>query len=259
MRKVTRKMRKDWGTVLFLPTQDTREWEAGYSPVPNFIPWTGFWGSRRGRVPPWQQKKNGKNLEEGENQEKRGKKIRKKRKNREGSFSLPLLTDRAGCATALSKIITLRCLMIFEPALGLKMLVISHQKFQSWGNYYVLLKRCGMGPWLVLVSHCFRESVVATCKIGSFLCSLDNLLQKNLIFLFFGNQISKWRSFEKRAIFDLLFTLFRHQGKVTKIPSAHISLTYIHAFCSPYWLFLPYQFWKKNTNLSDTVSLWYES
>ena len=72
------------------------------------------------------------------------------------------------------------------------------------------------------------------CKIGSFLCTLDNLLQKNVIVLFFGNQMSKWRSFEKRAIFDLLFTFSSHQGKVTKIPSAHISNTYIHEFCSPY-------------------------
>ena len=102
-----------------------------------------------------------------------------------------------------------------------------------------------MGPWLVLISPCFRENVVATCKIGSFLCSLDNLLQKNVIVLFFRNQISKRRSFENRAIFDLLFTFFSHQGKVTKIPSAHISLTYIHVFCSPHWLFLPYHFWKK--------------
>ena len=102
-----------------------------------------------------------------------------------------------------------------------------------------------MGPWLVLVSPCLRENVVATCKIGSFLCRLYNLLQKNVIVLFFGNQISKWHSFEKMAIFDLLFAFFSHQGKVTKIPSAHISLTYIQVFCSPYWLFLPYQFWKK--------------
>ena len=106
-------------------------------------------------------------------------------------------------------------------------------------------KGCGMGPWLVLVSPCFRENVVATCKIGSFLCSLDNLLQKNVIVFFFGNQIAKWCSFEKGAIFDLLFTFFSQQGKATKIPSAHISLTYIYVFCSPYWLFLPYQFWKK--------------
>ena len=95
-----------------------------------------------------------------------------------------------------------------------------------------------MGPWLVLVSPCFRENVVATCKIGSFLCSLDILLQKNVIVLFFEDQISKWRSFEKKkAIFDLLFTFSSHQGKLQKIPSAHISNTYIHVFCSPYSLF----------------------
>ena len=115
-----------------------------------------------------------------------------------------------------------------------------------------------MGPWLVLLSPCFRENVVATCKIGSFLCSLDNLLKKNVIVFFFGNQISKWRSFEKRAIFDLLSTFFSHQGKVTKIPSAHISLTYIHLFCSLYWLFCLTNF-EKNTNLSGMVSLWYDS
>ena len=88
-------------------------------------------------------------------------------------------------------------------------------------------KGCGMGPWLVLVSPCFRENVVATCKIGSFLCSLDNLLQKNVILLFFGNQISKWRLFEKRAILDLLFTFSSHQGKVTK-NSFSTYLTHIH-------------------------------
>ena len=42
-----------------------------------------------------------------------------------------------------------------------------------------------MGPCLVLVSPCFRENVVATCKIGSFLCNLDNLLQKNVIVFLF--------------------------------------------------------------------------
>ena len=116
-----------------------------------------------------------------------------------------------------------------------------------------LFKGCGMGPWLVLVSPCFREKVVATCKIGSFLCSLDNLLQKNVIVLFFGNQISKWRSFEKRAIFDLLFTFFSHQGKVTKIPSAHISHTYTY-FAHPIDFFaLPIL--KKKNEFTHTVSL----
>ena len=90
-------------------------------------------------------------------------------------------------------------------------------------------------PLLVLVSPCFRENIVVTCKIGSFLCSLDNLLQNNVIVFFFGNQISKWRSFEKKgAIFVLLSHFLVTRGKVTKIPSAHNSLTYKHVFCSPY-------------------------
>ena len=88
-----------------------------------------------------------------------------------------------------------------------------------------------MSPLLVLVSPCFRENVVVTCKIvfvcggegvwgwfcvwvcvgvcmwGVYMCvggcvySLDNLLQKNLNVFFFVNQISKWRSFEKKGYF----------------------------------------------------------
>ena len=63
-----------------------------------------------------------------------------------------------------------------------------------------------MGPLLVIVSLCFRENAVDACTIGSFLCSLDNLLQKNVIVFFFGNQISKWRLFEK----GLFLTYFSH-------------------------------------------------
>ena len=96
-------------------------------------------------------------------------------------------------------------------------------------HFFAVLKGCGMGAWLVLVSPCFRENVVATCKIGSFLCSLDNLLQKNVIVLFFGNQISKWRSFEKGAIFDLLFTFSSHQGKVTNFLQ-HISHSHSYTY-----------------------------
>ena len=42
-----------------------------------------------------------------------------------------------------------------------------------------------MGTLFVLVFPCFRENVVVTCKIGSFMYSLDNLLQKNVIVTFF--------------------------------------------------------------------------
>ena len=113
---------------------------------------------------------------------------------------------------------------------------------------------------LFLFPLVYRENVVATCKIGSFLCCLDTLLQKNVIVLFFENQISKWRSFEKRASFDLLFTFSSHQGKVTKILSAHMSLTFIHIFCSPYWLFYFTNFEKKIRIYQPcTVSFWNES
>ena len=60
----------------------------------------------------------------------------------------------------------------------------------------VPFKGRGMGPWLVLVSPCFRENVVATCKIGSFLSSFDNLLQKNVrVFVLFF-----WKSSFKMAL-----------------------------------------------------------
>ena len=72
----------------------------------------------------------------------------------------------------------------------------------------IVFKGCGMGPWLVLVPSCFMENVVAACKIGSFLCSLDYLLQKNVIVFFFRNQISKWRSFEKKGYFRPTFHIF---------------------------------------------------
>ena len=91
-----------------------------------------------------------------------------------------------------------------------------------------------MGPWLVLVSPCFRENVVATCKIGSFLCSLDNFLQKNVIVFFLEIKFQNGAHLKKGLLLTYFFTFLSHQGKVTNIPSAHISLTYIHIFCSPY-------------------------
>ena len=110
------------------------------------------------------------------------------------------------------------------------------------------VKGCGMGTMFVLVSPCFMENVVVTCKIGSFLCSLDNLLQKNVIVFIFGNQISKWRSFEKRAIFVQKFL-------------QHISHSHTYRyFAHPIDFFCLTNFEKKKkTNLSGLVSFWYES
>ena len=64
------------------------------------IQWRSHWGGKGGRVPPLTAKKMPKI---GKNQEKIGKnsgKIGKKRQtDRDVSFTLPLLTDRAGYAT----------------------------------------------------------------------------------------------------------------------------------------------------------------
>ena len=61
--------------------------------------WHSHRGVKGGRVPPLIAKNLPKiRKKEGENQEKR-EKISKKRTNWEGSFTLPLLTDRAGYAT----------------------------------------------------------------------------------------------------------------------------------------------------------------
>ena len=108
------------------------------------------------------------------------------------------------------------------------------------------LNGCGMVLLLVLVSPCFRETVVVTCKIGSFLCSLDNLLKKNVIVFFFENQISKWRSFEKKkAIFDLLFTFLVIREKLQKFLQ-HISHSHTYMyFAHPIVFFCLTNFEKK--------------
>ena len=133
---------------------------------------------------------------------------------------------------------------------------------QGWTKCFLsqeqCFKGCGMGTLFVLVSPCFRENVVVTCKIGSFLCSLNNLLQKKVCCFFFGNQISKWRSFEKRAIFDLLFTFFSHQGKLKKFLQ-HISHSHTYMYFAHPTDFICLTNFEKNTNLSGMISLWYES
>ena len=95
---------------------------------------------------------------------------------------------------------------------------------------FALFKGCGMGPWLELVSPCFRENVVATYKIWSFLRSLDNLLQKNVIVFFF------WKSNFKMALIwkkKTILTNFSHflvtREKLQKILQ-HISHSHTYTY-----------------------------
>ena len=93
-----------------------------------------------------------------------------------------------------------------------------------------------------------------------FLCSLDNLLQKNVIGFFFGNQISKWRSFEKKGLFLTYFSHFLVTREKLQKFLQHISHSHTYMyFAYPIDFFYLTNFEKKNTNLSGMVSLWYDS
>ena len=121
-----------------------------------------------------------------------------------------------------------------------------------------------MGPLLVLVSPCFRENAMVTCKIVSFLCRVDNFLLKNVIvsffFSFFWNQISKWRSFEKKAILTYLVIFFSHQGKAQKFLQHMSHLRTYTYFAHPIDFFCPSQFCKNcKFIMSCMVSLWCNS
>ena len=83
-----------------------------------------------------------------------------------------------------------------------------------------------MGPWLVLVSPCFRGNVVATCKIGAFLCSLDNLLQKNVVVLFFGIKFQNNAHLKKKGLFLTYFSHFLVTREQLQKFLQHISQTH---------------------------------
>ena len=115
-----------------------------------------------------------------------------------------------------------------------------------------------MGTLFVLVSPCFRENVVVTCKIVSFLCSLDNLLQKNVLLFSFLKIKFQNGAHLKKGLFLTYFSHFLVTRESYK-NSFSTYLTHIHTcILLTVLTFLPYQFWK-STNLSGMVSLWYES
>ena len=71
-----------------------------------------------------------------------------------------------------------------------------------------VLKGCGLGTLFVLVSPCFRGNVVVIYKIRSFLCSLNYLLQKNVIVFFFRKSNFKMALFGKKELFLTFFSHF---------------------------------------------------
>ena len=109
-------------------------------------------------------------------------------------------------------------------------------------------KGCGMGPWLVLVSSCFRENVVATCKIGCFCVVYIIYFRKTVLFSFLEIKFQNGAHLKKGLYFDLLFTFFSHQGKLQKFLQ-HISHSHTNTyFAHSIDLFCLTNF-EKNTNL----------
>ena len=105
-----------------------------------------------------------------------------------------------------------------------------------------MVKGTQMRPLLALVSLCFRENVNVTCKIVSFLCSLDNFLLKNVIVFFVENDISKWHSIEKGAILNY-FSHFLVTRETTQKYLQRTYPTYIHiSILLTLLTFLPSQF-----------------
>ena len=111
---------------------------------------------------------------------------------------------------------------------------VLQQKGERMYAIYHIFKGCGMGTLFVLVSPCFRENVVVTCKIGSFLRSFDNLLQKNVIVFLLEIKFQNGAQL-KKGLFLTYFSYFLVTWeKLQKFLQHHISLPYIHVFCSPY-------------------------
>ena len=106
------------------------------------------------------------------------------------------------------------------------------------------IKGCGMGTLFVLVSPCFRENVVVTCKIVSFLCSLDNLLQKNVTVFFLEIKFQNGAHL-KKGLFLTYFSQFLVTGESYKNSySTYILHTYMY-FAHPIDLFCLTNFEKK--------------
>ena len=86
-----------------------------------------------------------------------------------------------------------------------------------------------MGSWLVLVSPCFRKNVVATFKTGSILCSLDNLLQQNVL-LSFSEIKFKNGAHLKKGLFLTYFSHFLFTREKLQIFLQHISHSHTYTY-----------------------------
>ena len=119
-----------------------------------------------------------------------------------------------------------------------------------------------MGPLLVLVCPCFRENVIVTCKIVSFLCSWDNFLLKNVIVFFLSIKFQNGAHLKKRLFLTYFSQFLVTRGKTQKFIQ-HISHLHTYTYFAHPIDFLSFLFFLTNfakiKNLSCMVYLWCDS
>ena len=117
----------------------------------------------------------------------------------------------------------------------------------SW-QQYIWLPWCLFGA---ISGLCPGSWIVPGQKSAWWFCC-EHPQERNLsyvhwpfIFVFWKSNFKMALIWKKKGYFGPTFHIFSLQGKDTKFPSVHISLTYIHTHILPtYWHFLPYQFCK---------------
>ena len=107
--------------------------------------------------------------------------------------------------------------------------VVNYCHLTKYHVSVIVFKGCGMGPWLVHVSPCFRGNVVATCKIESFLCSLDNLLPKKVIVFFLKIKFQNGAHL-KKGLFLTHFSYFLFTREKLQTFLQHISHSHTYTY-----------------------------
>ena len=97
-----------------------------------------------------------------------------------------------------------------------------------------------MGPLRILVCPCFGENVIVTCKIVSFLRSLDNFVLKNVIVFFLEIKFQNGAHLrKKKAILNYFSPFLVTREKTKKLLLAYIHtrilLTLLNFFALPIW------------------------
>ena len=107
-------------------------------------------------------------------------------------------------------------------------LLFNCKKTKKGYLFYKVKREREMGPLLALVFPCFRENVNVTCKIVTFLYSLDNCLLKKVIVLFFFLEIKFQNGAHLKK--GLFLTYFSHFLVTREKTQRILQLSHLHTY-----------------------------